>query len=40
VDILLSPADVPPAVQAELAQWEKASDEAWDMIDKWETEEP
>jgi hypothetical protein len=40
VDILLNPADVPSALQAELAQWEKASDEAWDMIDKWETEEP
>ena len=40
VDILLGPADVPPALQAEFVQWEKASDEAWDMIDKWETEEP
>jgi hypothetical protein len=40
VDILLGPADMPPALQAELAQWEKASDEAWTMIDKWETEEP
>jgi hypothetical protein len=28
VDILLGPTDMPPALQAELAQWEKASDEA------------
>jgi hypothetical protein len=40
VDILLGPADMPPALQSELAQWEKASDEAWDMIDNWEMEEP
>ena len=33
-------ADVPPELQAELAQWEKASDEAWAMIDRWESEEP
>ncbi len=39
VDIILGPADVPPALQAELAQWEKASDEAWAMIDEWEAEE-
>jgi hypothetical protein len=39
VEILLSPAEVPPELQAELAQWEKASDEAWTMIDAWEAEE-
>lgn len=40
VDIILNPADMPLELQAELAQWEKASDEAWAMIDGWETEEP
>jgi hypothetical protein len=39
VDIILGPADMPPELQAELAQWEKASDEAWAMIDEWEAEE-
>jgi hypothetical protein len=39
VDILLGPTDMPPALQAELEQWEKASDEAWAMIDEWEAEE-
>jgi hypothetical protein len=39
VEILLSPAEVPPELQAELAQWDKASDEAWAMIDEWEAEE-
>jgi hypothetical protein len=40
VDIILGPADITPELQAELAQWEKASEEAWAMIDRWETEEP
>jgi predicted DNA-binding antitoxin AbrB/MazE fold protein len=39
VDILISPADVTPALEAELDQWDKASDEAWAMIDRWEAEE-
>jgi hypothetical protein len=39
VDIILGPTDMPPALQAELGQWEKASDEAWAMIDEWEAEE-
>ena len=39
VDIILSPADMPPALQAELAQWDKASDEAWAMIDGREAAE-
>jgi hypothetical protein len=39
VDIVLGLADVPPELQAELAQWEKASDEAWGMIDEWEAED-
>jgi hypothetical protein len=39
VDILISPADVTPELQSELDQWDKASDEAWAMIDQWEAEE-
>jgi hypothetical protein len=39
VDILIGPADVTPALQAEFDQWEQASDEAWVMIDRWETED-
>ena len=39
VEIILGPADVSPTLQAEFAQWEQASDEAWAMIDQWEVEE-
>jgi hypothetical protein len=39
VEIVLSPAEVPPGLQSELDQWDKASDEAWAMIDEWEAEE-
>jgi hypothetical protein len=39
VDILISPADVTPALKSELERWDKASDEAWAMIDQWEAEE-
>ena len=39
VDIVIGAADVPPVLQTEWAQWETASDEAWAMIDRWETEE-
>jgi predicted DNA-binding antitoxin AbrB/MazE fold protein len=39
VDILISQADVTPALKSELEQWDKASDEAWAMIDQWEAEE-
>jgi hypothetical protein len=31
--------EVPASLQAELAQWDKASEEAWAMIDQWETED-
>jgi hypothetical protein len=36
VEIVLEPADVPPQLLAEIAQWDRASDEAWAMIDAWE----
>jgi hypothetical protein len=39
VDIIIRPADVTPVLQAEFDEWEKASDEAWAMIDQWETED-
>jgi len=39
VDIILGPGEVPASLQAELAQWDKASEEAWAMIDQWETED-
>ena len=39
VDILIGPAEMTPELQAELAQWEQASDEAWTMIDQWEAED-
>jgi hypothetical protein len=39
VDILIGPTEMTPELRAELAQWEKASDEAWAMIDQWEAED-
>jgi hypothetical protein len=39
VEILLSPAEVPPALHSEWDRWEKASNEAWTMIDAWEADE-
>ena len=38
VDILIGPAEMTPELRAELAQWERASDEAWSMIDQWEAD--
>ena len=39
VDIHIGPADVPAELMSELDQWDKASDEAWAMIEQWEAEE-
>jgi hypothetical protein len=39
VDILVGPADVTPELKSELDQWDKASEEAWAMIEQWEAEE-
>jgi hypothetical protein len=39
VNILVGPADVTPELKSELDQWDKASDEAWAMIEQWEAEE-
>jgi predicted DNA-binding antitoxin AbrB/MazE fold protein len=39
VDIHIGPADVSAELKSELDQWDKASDEAWAMIEQWEAEE-
>ena len=39
VDIHIGPAAVPAALKSELEQWDKASGEAWAMIEQWEAEE-
>ncbi len=39
VEIVLRSPAIPPELQAEFAAWEKASDEAWRLIDQWEQEE-
>lgn len=36
VGIVLEPVELTPELQAELSQWEAASDEAWAMIEQWE----
>ncbi len=38
VNIVLQPAEVTPELKAEFDVWERAGDEAWAMIDKWESE--
>ena len=38
VEILVEPSGVPPELLSEIAAWDKASDEAWGMIDQWESE--
>ena len=39
VEILIRPVDMTPELKSELDQWDKASDEAWALIDQWEREE-
>ena len=39
VAILLRPADMAPELRAEWDRWDRASDEAWAMIEQWEAEE-
>ncbi len=39
VDIVITPADMSPELQAELVQWDQASEKAWAMIDEWEAEQ-
>jgi hypothetical protein len=40
VEIVLFGPEVTPELRSEFDGWERASDEAWAMIDKWEEEEP
>jgi hypothetical protein len=39
VDIHIGLADVPAELKSEFAQWDKASDEAWTLMEQWEAEE-
>jgi predicted DNA-binding antitoxin AbrB/MazE fold protein len=39
VEILIRPAEMMPELQAELAQWEKASTEAWTLLNQWAAED-
>ena len=39
VEILVDCMDVPEGLRDEFSAWERASDEAWRMIDEWEREE-
>ena len=38
VQIIVAAGKIPPDLRAELDAWERASDEAWAMIDPWEKE--
>jgi predicted DNA-binding antitoxin AbrB/MazE fold protein len=38
VEIVVPASEIPPELRVELDAWERASDEAWAMIDKWEKE--
>jgi predicted DNA-binding antitoxin AbrB/MazE fold protein len=39
VNILLQPAEMPQELKAELEAWQRAGDQVWKMIDKWESED-
>lgn len=39
VEIILRSEAIPPDLQAELAAWDRAGDEAWALMDAWEKEE-
>ncbi len=38
VEIVIEPSGVPPELLSEIAAWDRASDEAWAMIDQLESE--
>jgi len=38
VEIIVPTEEMPSELRAELDAWERASDEAWAMIDRWEKE--
>ncbi len=39
VNIVLQPAEMPQELKDELEAWQRAGDQAWQLIDKWENEE-
>ena len=39
VEILIEPQAMTPQLKQELATWDRASDEAWAMIDQWEADQ-
>ena len=39
VNIVLQPAEMPQELKEELGAWQRAGNEAWQMIDKWENDE-
>jgi predicted DNA-binding antitoxin AbrB/MazE fold protein len=39
VNIVLQPAEVTQELKEELEAWQRAGDQAWQMIDRWESEE-
>ncbi len=39
VEILVKLESLPQQLREELAAWDEVSDEAWKMIDQWESEE-
>ena len=39
VQISLPLPDMPPDLQAEFTAWDRASDEAWKLIDAWEAQD-
>ncbi len=38
VEIVFEPSGAPPELLSEIVAWDRASDEAWVMIDQWESE--
>jgi hypothetical protein len=39
VDIVVAAAEMSPELRAEMLAWEAAGDEAWGLIDDWESEQ-
>ena len=39
VNILLQPAEMPNELKEELEAWQRAGEQAWQLIDKWESED-
>ncbi|MEO8498458.1 MAG: hypothetical protein ABI614_25625 [Planctomycetota bacterium] len=39
VNIVLQPAEMPQELKEELKAWQRAGNQAWQMIDKWEAED-